>query len=99
MLPSVRTEQGMTTMPSVMKEPEEIEAPMSPWLWTTVASARTCSTVWLVSCSMVRCAHLLMTRWDSTSECFNASSSLMPKTAPVEPVMPIMRRRIAFLAF
>ena len=88
----------MTTMPSVMKEPEEIEAPMSPWLCTTVASERTCSTLWRVSCSMVRCAHLLMIRWDSTCECFNASNSRIPNTAPVEPVMPTMRRRIAFLA-
>ena len=99
MPPSVRTEQGMTTMPSVMNEPEEIEAPMSPWLCTTVASARTGSTVWRVSCSRVRCAHLLMMRWDSTSACFNASKSRTPKTAPVEPVMPTMRRRIEFLVF
>ena len=42
---SVRTEQGITTMPSVLNEPDEIEAPMSPWLCTTVASPRTCSTV------------------------------------------------------
>ena len=43
--PSVRTEQGMTTMPSVRNDPDEIVAPMSPWLCTTVASARTCSSV------------------------------------------------------
>jgi len=42
---SVCTEHGMTTMPSVLNEPEEIDAPMSPWLWTTLASERTCSTV------------------------------------------------------
>ena len=41
---SVRTEHGITTMPSVMNEPDEIVAPMSPWQCTTLASARTCST-------------------------------------------------------
>ena len=39
------TEHGITTMPSVLNEPDESEAPMSPWLCTTLASPRTCSTV------------------------------------------------------
>ena len=32
-------------MPSVLNEPDEIDAPMSPWLCTTLARPRTCSTV------------------------------------------------------
>src|ERR1700689_4226719 len=54
---SVRTEQGMTTMPSVRKEPDEIEGPMSA--------------------------------------CRKASRKRTPKMAPVDPVMPMMRRRLA----
>src|SRR3954452_13024708 len=48
---------------------------------------------------MVRCAHLLITRWVSTSVCFRASSIRTPKMAPVEPVMPMIRRRIEFLVW
>src|SRR6266851_2965709 len=47
--------------------------------------------------SAVRCAHLLMIRWDSTSLALSASSMRTPKMAPVEPVMPMMRRRIQVL--
>src|SRR5262245_27779964 len=43
---------------------------------------------------MVRCAHLLMMRCDSTSVPFSASRKRTPKMAPVDPVIPMMRRRI-----
>jgi hypothetical protein len=45
MPPSVRTEHGITTMPSVRNEPDETVAPISPGECTTLASPRTCSTV------------------------------------------------------
>src|SRR5882757_3238580 len=43
---------------------------------------------------MLRCAHLLMLRCDSTPACFNASRKRTPKMAPVDPVMPTIMRRI-----
>ena len=37
----VRTEQGATIIPSVRNEPDAMEAPTSPTLWTTSALAFT----------------------------------------------------------
>src|SRR5215471_747247 len=61
------TLHGTTTMPSVLKEPEAMEAPMSLFSYRWVASASTFFTVQSVSSTMVRLAGSETTRWDSTS--------------------------------
>ncbi len=58
----VRTLHGAIIMPSVAKEPLDIEAPWSFGLWQTEAIACTSSGEYGVSCASVLAPHLLITR-------------------------------------
>jgi hypothetical protein len=57
-----RIEQGATTMPIVLNEPEEIGAAMSPMACTTFARARTAAGLRSVSTARATSAARLLTR-------------------------------------
>ena len=67
MAPAVLMEHGAITMPSVRKEPEAIEAPMSRTSCRWWASASTSATVQSVSSTSVRLPATEMTRCVSRS--------------------------------
>lgn len=60
-------EHGTTSIPSVLNEPDEIEAARSPSRWTTSANASKSAAVYCVSSSIVWRAWLDITKCTSTS--------------------------------
>ena len=74
----VRTEQGATIMPRVWNDPDAMEAPTSPILWTLEALAQTSATVRPVSSVRVKTDERDMTRWLSTPRSWQASSMRTP---------------------
>ncbi|MCY1538312.1 hypothetical protein D9M68_738460 [compost metagenome] len=75
---SERTEHGATTIPMVLKEPDEIVAPMFFAWCTSVASASTSLMLKSVSAVSVSLAESLMTRCVSTPELFSTCRMRMP---------------------
>ncbi len=74
----LRTEQGATIIPWVLKVPDAIGAPISPGAYAWAALAATAFGFRSVSSAMVSSAALVTTRWDSTFSSASASSSLIP---------------------
>jgi len=75
---SLRIEQGATTMPIVLNEPEEIGAAMSPIACTTSARARTAAGLRSVSTAKATSAARVTTRCVSIGNGRNSSSSRTP---------------------
>ena len=74
----LRIEHGAITMPIVLNEPLEIEAPILSTWCTTLASAETSATPISSSCVRVIFADRLITRCVSTSVAFNSRNIRTP---------------------
>ena len=88
--PTVRIEQGATTIPIVLKEPLAGGAPISSTGYQVSAIPLTSATFQSVSCAIVSSADLVIMRCVETSNSRNISSNRIPYIAPDAPLIPTM---------
>ena len=70
--------QGITIIPSVLNDPEEMDAAMSLYRWTLVASFSTVGIAKSVSAAIVIFAAGVITRWVSILALLRISSRRIP---------------------